>query len=357
MIPISRPTIGREERDAVERILASGNLVAGEEVPSFEAEFAEYIGVNHAVAVGSGTAGLHIGLLSLGIGPGDEVILPSFTFAATANAVSLCGADPVFVDVDPMSFCIDPKAAEGALTERTAAVLPVHLFGHPAAMGVLMSLAAKAGIAVVEDAAQAHGAALSGRKVGSFGSFGVFSFYPSKNMTTGEGGMITTDDGELADRARLLRNQGMRERYRHEVVGLNERMTEIEAAIGRVQLFRLDDWNAHRRRNAARYVENLASSYVTPQVAPGATHVYHQFTVRVDNRGSATAALENAEIGYGIYYPTPTHKQPPYVSREVSLPVTESLADEVLSLPVGPHCGDADIDLIAKVMNEAVSHV
>lgn len=353
MIELSKPLIGDEERDAVARVLASGRLTSGPEVAAFEEEFAKYVGTDHAVAVGSGTAGLHLGLLALGIGPGDEVIVPSFTFAATANAVRMCGGTPVFADVDADTFCIDPDRVKAAITPNTVAVMPVHLFGHPAAMDEITEIAEGHGISIVEDAAQAHGAALGGKRAGSLGAFGVFSFYPTKNMTTGEGGMVTTSDDALADTVRLLRNQGMRARYEHEVVGLNERMTEIEGAIGRVQLRHLDAWNRQRTLNAERYRENLSAAYITPRAADEVTHAYHQFTVRSRHRSRSIAALEEAGIGYGIYYPLPVHMQPPYASSSVTLPLTERLAGEVLSLPIGPHCDIADVDVVSKVLNEA----
>src|SRR5690554_5741845 len=250
-IPPAKPIIGREERDAVDRVLRSGMVAQGPEVAAFEQEFsAHFVPGRESVAVNSGTAGLHLGLLACGVGPGDEVIVPSFTFAATGNSVALTGATPVFVDIDPDTFCMDPDAAEAAITERTAGIMPVHLYGHPADVTALGELAAKHGIQLFEDAAQAHGAQWQGKPVGSFGSFAMFSLYPTKNMTSGEGGMVACATEEIARNVRLLRNQGMERRYENEVVGFNARMTDIHAAIGRVQLTKVGGWTATRQANA-----------------------------------------------------------------------------------------------------------
>lgn len=355
MIPISRPILGEEEQEAVARVLASGRLVSGTEVAAFEEEFARFVGADHAVAVGSGTAALHLGLLSAGIGPGDEVVVPSFTFAATANAVALTGARPRFADVDADTFCITAESAGRALTETTAAILAVHLYGQPAPMRELAELAEANGVAVFEDAAQAHGSRNGGRPVGSLGGFGAFSFYATKNMTTGEGGMITTGDGALASRARLLRNQGMQDQYRHEIVGSNERMTEIEAAIGRVQLRRLPRWIEARRAIAAFFDENLHPAITCPKVRADAKHVYHQYTIRVPDRPRVIEALETARVGHAVYYPIPTHRQPPYANGAPRLPVSERLAEEVLSIPVRPDLTEEERHLIVNTVNEAVS--
>ncbi len=354
MIPISRPIIGQEEREAVDRVLSSGMLVSGAEVRGFEEEFAAYAGAGHGIGVGSGTAALHVGLLAAGVGVGDEVILPSFTFAATANAVRLIGAIPVFVDIEDRTYSITAELVEPAITDLTVAIMPVHLFGHPAPMDELLELASGKGLMVMEDAAQAHGATVNGHPVGALGAFGAFSFYPTKNMTTGEGGMITTNDPELARRARLLRNQGMEERYLHELVGLNERMTEIEGAIGRVQLGRLSQWIGQRRENAAYYDQHLSGRVTKPFVQKGVTHVYHQYTIRVPDRSGLIEAFEREGIGYGVYYPRPTHLQPPYAQGAPSLPVTERLAEEVISIPIRPDLTPEERTRIAEVVNGVV---
>ncbi len=349
MIRLSTPVIGPEEQAAVAAVVASGRLAQGEQVAAFEREFADFCGVEHAVAVSSGTSALHLGLVAAGIGPGDEVVVPSFTFAATANAVVLAGATPVFADIDPVTFCLDPDAVAAALTERTAAIMPVHLFGHPAATDRLGALAARHGLLLLEDAAQAHGATRDGRTTGALGDVAAFSFYATKNMTTGEGGMICTGDAAVAERARLLRNQGMRERYRNEVVGHNARMTDVAAAIGRVQLGRLPGWNEHRRDNAARY-DKLLEGVVVPAVEHGVEHVYHQYTVRVaEGRERVQERLTAAGVEHGVYYPVPVHRLPSFDS-PAHLPETERACAEVLSLPVGPLVTSTDVERVAEVI-------
>jgi perosamine synthetase len=354
-IPPARPIIGDEERAAVDRVMRSGMVAQGPEVAAFEEEFSKhFVEGRPTVAVNSGTSGLHLGLLAAGIGPGDEVIVPSFTFAATGNSVALTGATPVFADIEPATFSLDPVAVEAAVTPRTRAIMPVHLYGHPARMGELLAIAERHGLAVFEDAAQAHGASLDGRPVGTFGRFAMFSLYPTKNMTSGEGGMVTTDSPELARGVRLLRNQGMERQYENEVVGFNARMTDIHAAIGRVQLTKVDAWTARRRANAAFLDANLQGVLVPP-VADGATHVYHQYTVRVtDDRDGFVAALKDEHrVGSGVYYPIPNHRLPslaPYAPG-LDLPETERAAREVVSLPVHPSLTQSDLDRIVEAVS------
>lgn len=355
MIDLSHPIIGDDERAAVDAVLGSGNLASGARVAAFEDAFAGLCGVEHAVALGSGTAALHLGLMACGVGSGDEVIVPSFTFPATANAVKMCGANPVFIDIDPATFCITAGDVEAALSDHTRGVMPVHLYGHPAPMSEIVEIAESHGIDVYEDAAQAHGGSWMGRSVGSWGRFGAFSFYPTKNMTTGEGGMVTTDDADLADRVRMLRNQGMRRRYEHEIVGLNERMTEIEAAIGLVQLGHLSEWTDARISNAAYYREHLDPELGLPPPPEHGTHVYHQFTIRPPDRAAMMAVMDDAGIGYGIYYPVPTHRQPPYIDSAANLPVTEEAASQVVSIPVRPDLTSEELELIVNVLNQAVA--
>lgn len=351
VIPAARPLIGDEERAAVDAVLASGMVAQGPQVAEFEEEFSALVGGRHCVAVNSGTSALHLALLAVGVKPGDEVIVPSFTFAATANAVRLAGAVPVFVDIEADSFCIDPAAVEAAVTPRTRAVMPVHLYGHPAAMGALMEIATRHGLWVVEDAAQAHAASLDGTPVGAFGAAGAFSFYPTKNMTSGEGGMVTTACDQIARQVRLLRNQGMEQRYRNEVIGFNTRMTDIHAAIGRVQLAKLAGWTARRQQVAARYDAELAGVTVPP-VADGAVHVYHQYTIRVaQDRDGFAAALADQGVGSGVYYPTPVHLLPSFGLTALDLPVTALAAAEVLSLPVHPGLSDDDVDAVITAVN------
>ncbi|MCI1663208.1 MAG: DegT/DnrJ/EryC1/StrS family aminotransferase [Actinomyces sp.] len=373
MIPAAHPIIGDEEIEAVGAVLRSGMLAQGPQVAAFEEEFAAALTPGaEAVAVNSGTSALHLGLLAAGIGPGDEVIVPSFTFAATANAVAITGAAPVFADIDPETFCLSPQAAEAAITPRTAAIMPVHLYGHPADMTAFSRIAQRHGLALFEDAAQAHGASLGGRRVGTFGAFGAFSLYPTKNMTAGEGGMVTTSDVGLARRVRLLRNQGMERRYANELVGLNNRMTDIHAAIGRVQLAKLPAWTERRRANAAfldRAIrEGLTqsglpasgpeSAVVVPPVATGAGHIYHQYTIRVNGASGeqrdrfAEALREQWQVGSGVFYPIPNHRLPSLASFApgLDLPETERAAREVVSLPVHPALSRDDLERVARAV-------
>jgi len=354
-IPPAKPIIGDEERAAVDRVMRSGMVAQGPEVAAFEAEFsAHFVPGRPSVAVNSGTAGLHLGLLAAGVGAGDEVIVPSFTFAATGNSVALTGGTPVFVDIEPETFTLDPEAVAAAITPRTKGILPVHLYGHPARMRELEKLAADRGIALYEDAAQAHGASLDGRPVGSFGEFAMFSLYPTKNMTSGEGGMVTTATDDIARRVKLLRNQGMERQYENEVIGFNARTTDIHAAIGRVQLTKVDAWTKTRQQNAAFLDANL-QGVVVPPVAEGAVHVYHQYTVRVseDRDGFVAALKAEHNVGAGVYYPIPNHRLPslaPYAPG-LDLPVTEQAAREVVSLPVHPSLSQSDLERIVTAVN------
>ncbi len=354
MIQLSRPLIGPEELAAVEAVLKSGHLVAGPETAAFEEEFAEFVSAPHAVAVSSGTAALHLALMALGIGAGDEVIVPSFSFAASANAVRLAGAEPVFVEVDPVTYCATADLIEPAITARTAAIMIVHLYGLAANMGEMSELAARSGVAVVEDAAQAHGAAWDGRAVGSWGDAAAFSFYPTKNMTTGEGGMVTVRDAAVARRTRLLRNQGMEQRYHHEIVGFNQRMTELAAAMGRAQLRKLPGWNHQRVKNAESYTTALGAHVVTPSVPESASHVFHQYTIQVDDRDRVIRALDERGVGYGIYYPIPIHRQKPFSHVGASLPVTERIAGRVLSIPVRPDLLEPERRRVTDAILDAV---
>jgi perosamine synthetase len=352
MIPAARPLIGDEERAAVDRVMRSGMLAQGPEVAAFESEFGALVDGAHCVAVNSGTSALHLALIAMGVGRGDEVIVPSFTFAASGNSVRLAGAEPVFVDIDPDTFCVDPAAVEASVTDRTKAVMPVHLYGHPADMTALVELAGRHGFALIEDAAQAHAASWQGQPVGTFGATACFSFYPTKNMTSGEGGMVTTGDAETARMLRLLRNQGMEKRYENEVVGFNTRMTDLHAAIGRVQLTKLAGWTEQRQANAIFLDANL-EGVVVPPVAEGAVHVYHQYTIRVvdGDRDAFAQRLQDQGVGCGVYYPIPTHRLPSF-SLDLDLPETERAALEVLSLPVHPALSRDDLERIVEVVNK-----
>jgi dTDP-4-amino-4,6-dideoxygalactose transaminase len=353
MIPISRPLIGKEEKEAVLAVLESGQLAQGPRVQEFEQQFAAFCGVKHAVATSSGTTALVAALLSHGVGPGDEVITTPFTFIASANSILFTGAKPIFVDVDEESYNINPQLIEEKITESTKALLPVHLYGYPCDMDAITHIAAEHGLAVIEDACQAHGAAIRGRKVGSYGT-GCFSFYPSKNMTTAEGGMITTDDDEIADRARLIRNHGQSQLYLHQTMGYNFRMTELQAALGLVQLQKLPEWNRVRIENAS-YLSQRLSNLVTPKVSEGYVHVFHQYTVRVGtHRDGALERLNQAGVGARVYYPLPVHQQPFYrqLGYDESLPVAERMSQEVLSLPVHPALTRDELDKIVDEVSK-----
>jgi perosamine synthetase len=357
MIPAAKPLIAEEERAAVDRVLASGMLAQGPEVAAFEHEFSALVAGRHCVAVNSGTSALHLALIAIGIKPGDEVIIPSFSFAATANSVRLAGGKPVFVDIEPAYFNLDPAAVEAAVTPRTAAIMPVHLYGHPAAMDRIVGIAEQHALAVIEDACQAHAATLRGTPVGTFGVAAAFSFFPTKNMTTGEGGMVVTADPQVARTVRLLRNQGMEQRYANEIVGFNNRMTDINAAIGRVQLGKLAAWTAARQFNAKTLDVGLAGveGIAVPTVADGAVHVYHQYTVRVasDRNGVADRLAANG-VGSGVYYPTPIHRLSSF-NVTLNLPETERAAREVLSLPVHPALSQLDVEAVIAALAEAVA--
>ncbi|HEX2893874.1 MAG TPA: DegT/DnrJ/EryC1/StrS family aminotransferase [Marmoricola sp.] len=360
-IPAARPIIGDEERTAVDRVLASGMIAQGPEVAAFEEEFADQLTAGRrCVAVNSGTSGLHLGLLAAGVGPGDEVIVPSFTFAATANSVALAGATPVFADIEPVHFCMSAESVESAITDRTKAIMPVHLYGHPADVDALGSVAERHGLALYEDAAQAHGATWDGAPVGTFGTFGMFSLYPTKNMTSGEGGMVSCVDDHVARSVRLLRNQGMERQYANEMIGFNARMTDLHAAIGRVQLTKLADWTKARQANAEFFDAHLAG-VVTPVVSDRATHVYHQYTVRIPGGAKerdriVTALREEYAIGTGVYYPIPNHRLESlrHFAPDLELPETEKAAAEVISLPVHPMLTVADLERIVTAVNALV---
>jgi len=350
--PPAKPIIGEEERAAVDRVLRSGMIAQGPEVAAFETEFSDHFKLGRAcVAVNSGTSGLHLGLLSCGIGAGDEVIVPSFTFAATANSVALTGATPVFADIAADDFTLDPASVEASITEHTKAIMPVHLYGHPAKMDKLRAIADSHGLLLFEDAAQAHGASLNGTPVGAFGEFAMFSLYPTKNMTSGEGGMVSCSDATIERNVRLYRNQGMLQQYHNEVVGLNNRMTDIHAAIGRVQLTKVDGWTKTRQENAAFLSANL-EGVTPPPTLDGAVHVFHQYTVRVpeDRDGLAKALKEEYQVGSGMFYPVPNHRLKPFQS-SVELPETERAAQECLSLPVHPSLTQEDLERIVAAVN------
>lgn len=368
MISIAHPLLGTEEEAAVLRVLASGQLAQGEHVAAFEQRFAEVCQVREAVAVSSGTSALHLALLAHGIGPGDEVITTAFSFAATANAILLVGATPVFVDIEPDTYTLDPSLVQAAITPRTRAIIPVHLYGHPCDMKRLMLLAEAYKLVLIEDACQAHAASIDEKPVGSFGT-GCFSFYATKNITTGEGGIVTTNDPEIAERVRLLRSHGQRERYYHTALGYNMRMTEIQGALGLVQLEKLEQFTRQRIANAAFLTENLHGHIQTPVTRPGCRHVYHQYTIQVpSSRDEWAVRLRARGIGTAVHYQLAIHQQPYYRDHidafrlidasettrgkrsagDAHLPVTEKAAAHVLSLPVHPALSEHDLSTIAR---------
>jgi dTDP-4-amino-4,6-dideoxygalactose transaminase len=351
VIEHNHPVLGDAEIAAVERVLRSGRLAQGAEVAALEAEFATTVGTDHAVAVANGTVAIEIGLQALGIGPGDEVVVPSFTFIATANAVRRLGARPVFADIDPKTYCISASTVEPRLTSSTRAVIAVHLYGHPADMDELSLLSEERGFHLLEDAAQGIGATWRGRSVGSFGTFATFSLYATKNVTTGEGGMITTTDPMIAETARALRSHQGRVVGGRLQVATNARMTDIQAAIGRVQLGRLGELQASRHRLAGVYEEALGTTVTTPHVAPDAVHAYHLYTVRSPGREELTARLDRAGVGYGLYYPTPVHLTETYVDEGVRLPDTETAAREVISLPIRPDLTSGEQEMVIATVN------
>ena len=339
-------------------VLSRCDFVLGGEVEAFEDELAEFCGVGHCVGVDSGTSALELALRAVGVGPGDEVITAANTFIATAFAISHCGALPVLVDADPDTLCIDVDAVEAAVTERTSAVVPVHLYGHPADMDALARVAVRHGLRVVEDACQAHGARHGGRRTGSLGDVAAFSFYPGKNLGCyGDGGAVTTDDPGIADAVRTMRNYGQRRKHHHETLGFNRRLDTLQAAVLRVKLRHLDDWNALRRRHAAAYGEALAGAGVElPPPGDGVEHVWHLYVVRHPERDAIAAALADAGIATGVHYPVPIHLQPAYADLGLgagTFPVAERAADRLLSLPMYPELTDESISAVASAVRAA----
>jgi dTDP-4-amino-4,6-dideoxygalactose transaminase len=346
-----------ELEPAVLAALAATQYIGGPNVRAFEQEVAAYCRVRHAIACASGTDALLLALRACGVGPGDEVITTPFTFVATASTVSMCGARPVFVDIDPLTYNLDPVYIEAAITPRTRAVLPVHLYGQPADLEPIAAICRRHGLRLIEDAAQSFGAEYGGRKSGAYGDLGCFSFYPSKNLGAfGDGGMVITDDDELAARVRVLANHGSRVRYHHDVLGYNSRLDEVQAAILRVKLKRVDAFNQARRRIAQAYNARLAGSGVlTPNEDGKGLHVYHQYTLQSHRRDALQTALNEAGIANAIYYPIPLHRQALYAEacRELSLPVAEAAAARVLSLPISPMLTDAQIERVCEVVRAA----
>ena len=361
-IPIAKPVLGKEELEAVKEVFESGMLVQGKKVKQFEEKFAEYTGMEHAIAVTNGTVALDVALKALNLGPGDEVITPAFSFIASSNCILFQNAKPVFADIDPKTFNIDPADAAEKITAKTKAIIPVHMFGQPAKMDALKEIAEDKGIALVEDAAQAHGAEYKGQKAGSMGAMGCFSFYATKNMTVGEGGMVTTNDEELASNARLLRSHGQTQKYHHDTLGYNYRMTEFCAAVGSVQLQKLDEFNAKRRKNAQLLTNGIRkfTGLTVPYVDKDVKHIFHQYVLKVEEqyprgRDELAGLLAEKGVGVAVHYPIPMYKQPLYLKLgygDTKCPNAEEACRRVLSLPVHPMVDGEDIEYILDVLKD-----
>ncbi len=352
--------IRTEIDQAIQETIAATAFIGGAQVEAFEREFAAYIGAPHAVGVSSGTSALHLALIAAGVGDGDDVILPSHTFIATAEVLRRCGARPRFAEIDARTFTLDPGQLERALTPRTRAIIPVHLYGHAADMEPILAFAARHGLRVIEDAAQAHGARYRGGRCGSLAELSAFSFYPGKNLGAyGDGGLVATADAEEADRMRRLSNHGRLDKHRHGEEGYNYRLDGMQAAILRVKLRRLDEWNAERRRAAGWYDERLrgVAGVRRPETAAWAEHVHHLYVIRVPERDRIIAALAAKGVGAGIHYPVPLHLQPAYERlgyREGDFPVTEEVCREILSLPIFPELTEEQVDYVVQTLREAL---
>ncbi len=349
--------IGSEVEAAMSKVVAGGHFILGENVSALEEEIARFCCVSHAIGVANGSDALHLALLALGVGPGDEVVVPTFTFFATGGAVSRVGATPVFADVDPVTMNLDPSSFSEAITERTKAVIPVHLYGNPADMDAIMEIAKRHGVRVIEDCAQAIGADYKGRMVGSIGDIATFSFFPTKNLGAfGDGGMVTTNRADLAERVRILRVHGARKKYHHTELGYNSRLDELQAAVLRVKLRYLTEWTTRRQALAAEYGRLLGHSGVSlPASTTGATHVYHQYTIRTADRGALMSGLLEAGIGCTVYYPVPLHHQPVFVDmglRARTLPNAEAASAEALSLPMFPELELSEVHRVAEVVRK-----
>jgi perosamine synthetase len=357
MIPIARPDLGPEELEAVTEVLAGGMIAQGRKVAELEQRWAEFVGVRHAIATSNGTVALMSIFSGIGLEPGDEVITVSHTFAATANAILYTGATPVFIDIEPDTYLIDAKKIEAAITPRTRAICPVHLFGLVADMDMIRAIADRHGLIVVEDACQAHGATFRGRKAGSFGH-GAFSLYATKNMTTAEGGFVTTNDDKLADWLRLYRNQGMRARYEFEILGYNFRMTDLAAAIGLAQLGKLPRNTARRQAIATTYDQAFGELPIGLPITPdGRSHVFHQYTINVGGaRDAILADLRETGVGADIYYPIPVHRQEYIMERglHAELPVTDAAAATTIALPMFPGLTDPEQTQVIDAVRAAV---
>jgi dTDP-4-amino-4,6-dideoxygalactose transaminase len=349
MIKLNELSLGINAWMNIAKVLRTGYLVSGPFVKKFESGFSEFVEKADCIAVNSGTSALHLMLLAAGVGPGDEIIVPSFSFAASANAVALTGAKPVFADIELDYYCINTKEIESLITSKTKGIMVVHLYGHPANMEVIQKVAEQNALMIFEDAAQAHDAQINGKPVGTFGLAGAFSFYATKNITSGEGGIVTTKDENLARKVRLLRNQGMERRYENEIVGFNNRLSDLHAAIGTAQLQKLLS-NTRKRIKNAQYYDRHLNNVIIPKTMPGARHVYHQYTIRVKDRDEVMSALKNSGIEVGIYYPSGIHKLESFNLKN-KLPNTDLMASECLSLPIHPGLKKRHLRFIVKTLN------
>jgi perosamine synthetase len=349
MIPVSKPIIGEEEENAVLQVMKSGMIAQGPKVKEFEERFAEYTGTKYGIAVSSGTTALHTALLAHGIGKGDEVITSPFSFIATSNSILFTGAKPVFVDISEKDFNLNPDLIEEKITEKTKAIMPVHLYGNPCDMVKITKIAKDNDLVIIEDACQAHGAMIGRKKVGSFGT-GCFSFYPTKNMTSGEGGMITTDDEKIYEKGRMIREHGSKQRYFHEIIGYNFRMTDLHAAIGIEQLKKLEAFTKKRIENSKILNEGLKKYVTIPKKKEDVRHVFHQYSIQTKYREELIKHLTKKEIGCGIYYPVPIHKQKAYTDLGYKdfMPFSEKISNVVLSLPVNPLLNEDDLKRIVE---------
>ncbi len=355
MISISKPSIGEEEIEAVTDVLKSGDLAQGKNVEAFEKEFSAYLGAKYSAATSSGTSSLQIGIETLGIPEGSEIITTPFTFIATANSIVYNKCRPIFADINPNTFNIDPVSIEQKITEKTKAVLIVHLFGQPCEMGSIMKICQKNNLLLIEDCAQSLGAEYSGKKAGSFGEISTFSFYATKNITTGEGGMISTNKQKIERESKIIRNQGQDGQYNHVKIGFNQRMSEIQAAIGRIQLKKLDILNKKRAENARVLTESIEKIpwIEIPYTIKNAKHSWHQYTIKTrENRDRFLSYMAENGIGAKIYYPTPLNLQPIYRDPKQSCPISEKISKEVVSLPVHPRLKAEEIDYIIKKIKE-----
>jgi len=357
MIPFGKPIVTEKQKEAVLNVLSTTSFILGENVHKFEEEFAAYCGAKYGIGVSSGTEALYLALLTAGITAGDEVITVPNTFIATSNSIIHANATPVFVEIDPITYTMDVDKLKEKISNKTRAIIPVHLYGHPADMDPIVELAAQYEIPVIEDACQAHGGKYKGTPTGSIGDLACFSFYPSKNMTVcGDGGMIVTDNEEFTEKIRMLRSHGQRVKNRHDLIGFTARLSEISAAIGREQLKELDNWNKKRRANAALYDELLEKNIIKPIEKEWAYHVYHLYVAQCEKRDELVDFLTKNEIGVGIHYPIPIHLQPAYIDRfdfsSGMYPISEKIANKIISLPVHPALNEEDVQFVAEKIRE-----